>query len=149
MSTITPGASLAPPAWLLDSNVLSEAVRERPHPGVMDKLARHSAELAVPAPVWHELRYGWLRMPDGRRKDAIGRYLQEVVASLPVLPYDGAAARIHAELRAELERAGRPLPFADGQIAAIAIAQGLTLVTRNARDFDAIPGLRRADWFTP
>jgi tRNA(fMet)-specific endonuclease VapC len=140
--------SLVPPAWLLDTNVLSEAVRAQPNAGVMSNLTRHQAELAVPAPVWHELRYGWLRMPEGQRKDAIGRYLQDVVADLPVLPYDTGAARVHAELRADLERAGRPLLFVDGQIAAIAIAQALTLVTRNARDFSAIPGLRWTDWFS-
>lgn len=134
-------------AWLLDTNVLSEAVRPRPDPGVMERLERFQTELAVPAPVWHELRYGWLRLPDGQRKDAIGRYVQDVVAMLPVLPYDAAAARIHAELRSEAERRGRPLPFVDGQIAAIAIAGGLTLVTRNRKDFDGVPGLRLADWF--
>lgn len=146
MSSSSP--PLSSPAWLLDTNVLSEAVRAQPNAGVMDNLARHQNELAVPAPVWHELRYGWQRMPDGQRKDAIGRYLQDVVADLPVLPYDAGAARVHAELRCELERAGRTLPFVDGQIAAIAIAQGLTLVTRNVRDFNAIAGLRWADWFT-
>lgn len=114
----------------------------------MDNLTRHQAELALPAPVWHELRYGWLRMPEGQRKDAIGRYLREVVADLPVLSYDAGAARIHAELRAELERSGRSLPFVDGQIAAIAISQGLTLVTRNQRDFNAVPGLRWTNWFS-
>jgi tRNA(fMet)-specific endonuclease VapC len=134
-------------SWLLDTNVLSEAVRPAPNPGVMENLARYDGELAIPAPVWHELRYGWLRMPDGQRKDMIGRYIQEVVAALQVLPYDAAAARIHAELRNERERSGTTLPFADGQIAAIAIAHGLTLVTRNSKDFAGLAGLRLADWF--
>ncbi|MDZ5457119.1 type II toxin-antitoxin system VapC family toxin [Azohydromonas lata] len=142
-----PGPSPSSVAWLLDTNVLSEAVRVQPNARVMDNLVRHQADLAVPAPVWHELRYGWLRMPDGQRKDAIGRYLSDVVSVLPVLPYDAGAARVHAELRADLERAGRPLPFVDGQIAAIAIAQGLTLVTCNVRDFSSIAGLRWTDWF--
>ncbi len=43
---------------------------------------------------------------------------------------------------------GQPLPFVDGQIAAIAMAHGLTLITRNTRDFAAIKGLRLANWFT-
>ena len=146
MSTRVQVSAVAP-VWLLDTNVLSEGIRQQPHAGVMAHLARHSEELAVPAPVWHELRFGWLRMPDGRRKDDIGRYLQEVVGGLPVLAYDAPVARLHAELRADADRRGRPLPFADGQIAAIAVAHGLTLVTRNLKDFTGVSGLRLVDWF--
>ena len=135
------------PVWLLDTNVLSEGVKPVPDARVMANLQRHADELALPAPAWHELRFGWLRMPDGKRKDAIGLYLQRVVGQLPVLPYDEAAARIHAELRDQQQRAGRPLPFVDGQIGAIAIANGLTLVTRNRKDFEGLPGLRVGDWF--
>ena len=65
-----------------------------------------------------------------------------------MLPYDESAARIHAELRDQQLSAGRPLPFVDGQIAAIAMANGLTLVTRNFRDFECLPGLRVVDWFS-
>lgn len=135
------------PVWLLDTNIVSEGVKPAPDAGVMANLRRHADELALPAPVWHELRFGWLRMPDGQRKDAIGLYIQRVAGQLPVLPYDETAARIHAELRDQQGRSGRPLPFVDGQIAAIAMANGLTLVTRNRKDFEGLPGLRVVDWF--
>lgn len=134
-------------SWLLDTNIVSEAMRPRPELAVMENLTRYEGELAIPAPVWHELRFGWLRMPDGQRKDAVGRFVQDVVGTLPVLPYDAAAARIHAELRQSRERAGFTLPFVDGQIAAVAIAHGLTLVTRNTKDFAELAGLRLANWF--
>lgn len=133
--------------WLLDTNVVSEAIRSRPNATVVSNLIRYQRELAIAAPVLHELRFGWLRMPQGQRKDAIGRYVQDVVTQIPVLPYDAAAARLHAELRAEREAAGKALPFIDGQIAAIAIAHGATLVTRNGKDFAALKGLRMVDWF--
>ncbi|WP_454739709.1 PIN domain-containing protein [Cupriavidus necator] len=134
-------------SWLLDTNIVSEAMRPRPEVAVMENLARYEGELAIPAPVWHELRFGWLRMPDGQRKDAVGRFVQDVVGTLPVLPYDAAAARIHAELRHSRERAGFTLPFVDGQIASVAVAHGLTLVTRNTKDFAELTGLRLANWF--
>ncbi len=136
-------------SWLLDTNVLSEAVRPTPDTRVMRALTRHSGELAIPSPVWHELRFGWLRMPEGRRRDAIERYLTDVVGSLPILPYDAHAARIHAEIRVDAERSGTALPFVDGQIAAVAMAHGLTLVTRNRKDFAGIAGLRSANWWEP
>lgn len=136
-------------AFLLDTNILSEVMREQPDPQVMAQLARFDGELGIPALVAHELRFGWLRMPAGRRKDAVGHFLQDVVSLLPVLPYDTPAARIHAELRQEAESRGVTLPFVDGQIAAIAMASGLTLITRNTRDFAAIKGLRLDNWFTP
>nr|WP_319564372.1 type II toxin-antitoxin system VapC family toxin [uncultured Rhodoferax sp.] len=133
--------------WLLDTNVLSEAARPMPDAAVMANLTRYGSELVIAAPVWHELRFGWLRMPTGQRRDAIGRFVQDVVGQLPVLPYDAQAARIHAELRAQREQAGQTLAFVDGQIAAIAIAHGATLVTRNTRDFVNLSGLRMVDWF--
>lgn len=118
-----------------------------PDAAVMANLTRYGSELVIAAPVWHELRFGWLRMPAGQRRDAIGRFVQDVVGQLPVLPYDAQAARIHAELRAQREQAGQTLAFVDGQIAAIAIAHGATLVTRNTRDFVNLSGLRMVDWF--
>ena len=133
--------------WMLDTNILSEAARSTPHAGVMANLSRFASELTLAAPVWHELRLGWLRMPAGQRRDAIGRFVQDVAGQLPVLPYDAQAARIHAELRTQREQSGQTLAFVDGQIAAIAIAHGATLVTRNTRDFAGLTGLRMVDWF--
>lgn len=133
--------------WLLDTNVVSEAIRPQPNLTVMGNLKRYQGELTIAAPVWHELRFGWLRLPEGQRRDAIGRFVQDVVGQLPVLSYDASAARIHAELRAQRALGGQTLPFVDGQIAAIAIAHGATLVTRNTKDFAGLQGLRMVDWF--
>lgn len=104
-------------------------------------------EFALPSVVLDELRYGWLKMNAGKKKDAIGHYLQTVVSVLPVFDYDTKAAHIHAQLRADSEKAGKTLPFVDGQIAAIAVSHGLTLVTRNTKDFSSIPQLQLANWF--
>ena len=64
-----------------------------------------------------------------------------------MLPYDEAAARWHGEERARLEALGRPAPFVDGQIAAIAHASGLILVTTtNTRDFARFKDLTVENW---
>ena len=134
-------------SYLLDSNVVSEMARPRPHQGVVRRYQTHHAEAALPAPAWHEVQYGCLRLPAGQRREFLQGFLNQVVGALPKLPYDAAAALVHAQMRAQSEARGRVLPMLDAQIAAIAISQGLTLVTRNTRDFEGLPGLRLANWF--
>jgi tRNA(fMet)-specific endonuclease VapC len=80
--------------------VLSEPLKERPDPGVLARLRTHGETLCTAAPVWHELVFGCQRIPSGAKRDLIGRYLEEVVeATIPILPYDRAAARRHGEER--------------------------------------------------
>ena len=65
---------------------------------------------------------------------------------MTILPYDRPAAEWHAAERARLGLAGQTPPFADGQIAAVAQVNGLTLVTANISDFQNLRGLRVEDW---
>ena len=82
---------------MLDTNIVSEPLRPQPAPAIMQKLRAHEGEAAIPAPVWHELRFGCTRLPRPRRRDVIERYLEEVVlVSFPVLDYDRDAADWHA-----------------------------------------------------
>ena len=133
--------------WLLDTNIVSELARPHPSVHVLNAFAAHADASALPVIVWHELLFGVLRLPDGQRKDALTRFVHAVPGALPKLAYDEPAARRHAELRAARQARGRPLAEPDAQIAASALAQGLTLVTRNTRDFQYIDGLKLANWF--
>jgi tRNA(fMet)-specific endonuclease VapC len=63
-----------------------------------------------------------------------------------VFPFDAKAAEHYGELRAALERAGTPIGEADTRIGAIALANGLTVVTGNVRHFGRIPGLPVENW---
>lgn len=136
--------------FLLDTNVLAESVRARPHPGLMERLRDHAGELATASVVWHELVFGVARLADSKRRRALETWLRELAASdLLVLPYDDVAAQWHARERARLQAAGATPPFADGQIAATAAVNGLTLVTRNLRDFERFAGLAAVDWMAP
>jgi tRNA(fMet)-specific endonuclease VapC len=99
------------------------------------------------APVWHELRFGCARLPQSRKRREIERYLREhVAANLLILPYDAAAAEWHAAERARLANIGKTPPYVDGQIAAIATMNDLTLVTANVGDFVNFADLRVEDW---
>lgn len=135
------------PRYLLDTDVVSEPTRPTPSVEVLRWLERHEGESAIAVPVWHELRFGCDRLPPSRRRDAIESYLAQVVlASLPILDYDQRAADWHGRERARLALTGRTPPFADGQIAAIARVNDLTLVTRNRKRFRWFRDLHLEGW---
>lgn len=134
-------------SYLLDTNIISELIKQEPNSNVLKQFEQLQHELSISSVVWHELRFGWLKMPDSKRKQAIGIFIHDVVSLLPILPYDSQAARIHAEIRIEAQKNGQSLSFADGQIVAIAMSQGLSLVTRNTKDFESIAGIRLINWF--
>lgn len=134
--------------YLLDTNVLSEPLKPEPNARVLAHLKRLSEALSTSAPVWHELTFGVARLPASRRREQMQEYLDTTVLSaLPILPYDERAAAWHGKERARLEALGKTPSFTDGQIAAIAVVNQLTLVTRNSDDFRHFDGLQLEDWF--
>ena len=133
--------------YLLDTGVVSSPVSKTPDADIVRRLDEHGHECAVAAPVWHELTYGCRGLARGKRRAALEAYLHDVIrASFPILPYDEAAAAWHGHERARLEALGRPAPFVDGQIAAIAHVNDLVLVTLNARDFGRFKEIAVEDW---
>jgi tRNA(fMet)-specific endonuclease VapC len=133
--------------YLLDRNVLSEAIKSHPDEQTLERLSEHDGELATCSAVWHELSFGAARLAASKKRRAIEAYLQEAVRSiLPILPYDQEAATWHAQERARLSKRGRPPSAADGQIAAIASVNDLTVVTANVKDFRRFKDLVVEDW---
>lgn len=134
--------------YLLDTSIVSIPISKQPDRKVLEKLDAHGHECAIAAPVWNELTYGCQRLPQGKRRDMITTYLEDVVLkSFPVLAYDETAAHWHALERARLEALGKPAPYVDGQIAAIAHVHALTLVTANVKDFARFKGLEVESWY--
>ena len=133
--------------YLLDTNALAEPVRAQLNATFMARLAEHRDSCAIASVTWHEALYGMARLAPGARQKALRHYLHDVVAAtLPILRYDDAAAAWHAKVRADRERVGRPLAFADGQIAAIAQVHGLVVVTANVSDFAGLDGIVVENW---
>ena len=133
--------------YLLDTNVLSEPVKSSPQNSVLNSIERYQHEIATAAPVWHELNYGCRRLPVSRKREILETYLNDVIKSnMIILPYDEHAAEWHAKERARLSSVGNMPSFVDGQIAAIAIVNGLILVSRNTDDFKKFAGLKVANW---
>lgn len=124
--------------YLLDTNVISEAVSRRPDPRVFGwGLQQSSSDLFVSVLSLGEIRRGIeLRFPDARR-GVLENWLSTV---LPVefqgriLPIDDTIALEWGRISAEAQKQGRVLPIADGLLVATAIVHRMTLVTRNERD---------------
>ena len=94
-------------------------------------------DLYLPAPALAEIRRGIARLPEGRRKTDLRRAYDDALTSLlaSCLDFDAEAALAWGELMGAGDATGRQHPAIDTQIAAIALVHGLTVVTRNLRDF--------------
>ena len=121
--------------FLVDANVLSEATKPAPELKVLQWLRANEAELVVDPIILGEIRFGIERMPSGRRRQRFELWFAEGVENLVCLPIDAATAIRWAQLLAKLRASGRVLPFKDSLIAATALMHGLTVATRNTRDF--------------
>ncbi len=131
---------------LLDTNVLSEVLKKRPSPRVLDRLkaaSRGTLSTSVVS-VW-ELRHGAARHPQGAR--LWERITREVLSLLPVLPLGEAEAVRASDLLATLEASGRSIGVEDVLIGATALVHGLTVVTRNVAHLSRIPGLTVEGWW--
>jgi predicted nucleic acid-binding protein len=128
-------------SYLVDTNVLSELRRREPNSGVVDWFAQRPATtLYLSVLTLGEIRKGIDPLPDDDRKLKLLDWLEvELPAffSSRIVPVDVVVADRWGRLIAQ---AGRPLPAIDSLLAATALTHGLTLVTRNGRDFD-FPGL--------
>ena len=124
---------------VLDTNVLSEALRPRPADAVKRWMEEQpSTSLFTTSICQAEILYGLALLPNGRRRSA----LQRVVAAIfeeeflgRVLPFDSRAAEAFAQISAKRRTLGRPIAVFDAQIAAIARSHSAAVATRNVDDF--------------
>ncbi len=132
--------------FLLDTNVCVQYLRGK-NVMVRQRLAAcPTHEVRLCSVVLLELHLGVLRSarPAKNRAD-----LDQFAAPFTRLPFDDAAAEICARVRHHLESQGLPIGPYDVQIAAIALANGCTLVTHNTAEFSRVPGLLLEDWELP
>ena len=114
----------------------------------MERFALHDGQFATAAVVWHELLYGCAVLPNSKRKLHLQSYLSMLLnIGLIILPYDQAAAEWYAQQRAILKENGQTAAYVDGEIAAVAAVNKLTLVTRNTDDFHNFSDLIFVNWF--
>ena len=132
--------------YLLDTNIASYYLRRSSallEARVNDGLLQQTVALSVLTRA--ELRFGQAGMAaDDRRRTLIDHFLQQ----LPSLPWTPRAADHYGALKDANRRGGSPIGEIDTQIAAHALAEGLTLVTHNTRHFERVHGLKLEDWMS-
>ena len=123
---------------ILDTNVVSEAMKPEPNLSVRDWLDAQVAEtLFLSSVTIAELMFGVGSLPDGRRKNNLAAMLDDVLDLFGerVLPFDTDAARCYADLAVKARAVGKGFPTPDGYIAAIAAARGFVVASRDVGPF--------------
>ena len=136
--------------FLLDTNVLSAVIATVPPPQVARWVAAQAPELLFTATLCQaEMLAGLAVMPAGRRRETLEHAAERMFAedfAGRLLPFDSPAANAYARVFAARRHAGRPAPEMDLLIAATALANGATVVTRNVADFGDLGVLVLNPW---
>lgn len=125
---------------VLDTNVVSEAMKPEPHREVRIWLNNQAAEtLYLSSITLAKLLFGIGSLPAGKRKDMLAQALDGLMALFRdrVLPFDADAARRYAELAVTAKTSGRGFPTPDGYIAAIAASRGFIVASRDTAPYEA------------
>jgi toxin FitB len=126
---------------ILDTNVVSEAMKPEPHGAVRAWLNAQAAEtLYLSSVTLAELLFGIAALPTGNRKNMLARALDGLMGLFRdrVLPFDVDAARRYAELAVAAKTRGRGFPTPDGYIAAIAASRGFIVASRDLAPYKAV-----------
>jgi len=126
---------------VLDTNVVSEAMKPEPHPVVRAWLNNQSIEtLYLSSVTVAEMMFGIGALPVGKRKDMLAQALDGVLRLFRdrVLPFDIDAARCYADLAVTARASGRGFPTPDGYIAAIAASRGFMVASRDTAPYEAV-----------
>ncbi len=125
--------------FLLDTNCVSEVVRRRPDPAVLEWMeSAGEALLYLSVLTIGEIRKGVAGLPPGRKRTHLETWLEVELQGRfagRILPIDAAVASRWGLLAAEARRKSKALPVIDGLLAATALHYNLTVVSRNAADF--------------
>jgi tRNA(fMet)-specific endonuclease VapC len=132
--------------YLLDTNTCIRIINGRSQSARAKALTIPNHEVVICSIVRAELFYG---SEKSQSPEASRRTQDLFLAPFPTLAFDDTAAHVYGQIRAGLEKAGTPIGPMDMQIAAIAVAHQLILVTHNQREFSRIKGLTLEDWENP
>ena len=131
--------------YLIDTNVLSELMREKPDTQVLAWFSKQTpSQLHTSAITKAEILTGVAFLPTGKRREGMALAASQIFNEDFLgrcIDFGGMAVEHYALVKVQGQLAGRPIDIPDAQIAAIALAANLSLVTRNTKDFEGIDGL--------
>lgn len=131
--------------YLLDTNICIAVLTNRV-PTLTERWKQaQPAQIRLCSVVKAELLFG---AEKSSKRELVHQKLRVFFSRFKSMPFDDTAAQAYAELRAATEKEGQPIGPNDMLIAAIALANGLSLVTRNTAEFSRVPGLVLEDWET-
>jgi predicted nucleic acid-binding protein len=131
--------------YLFDTDIITNVLKKQPSQCLLERLAllpKHQQHISTVTV--SEIVYG--AMKSSRPAYHLNNLEKVLLPSVNVVSFDSKAACVCGRLRAELEKKGQPLDLADLEIASIAIAEDLILITGNIRHFCRIEGLRLENW---
>lgn len=128
--------------YMLDTNICTYVIKNYPEK-LRGRFNRLAEQLCISSITLGELYYGAEK--SARRLENL-QVIEHFGARLEVLPFQAKAAAHYGQIRAELERIGKPAGLHDMLIGAHARAEGLIVVTNNAREFRRLPGVRVENW---
>ncbi len=131
--------------YLFDTDTLSNLISKRPSARLLSKLAHVSPkEQFTSAITVGEIYYGVHKSP--RANDLKERLEKLVWPKVQIISFDRKAAEVYGQVRAELEKSGKPLAEADLMIAGISLSRNLALITGNIKHFGRVKGLKVENW---
>lgn len=130
--------------YLLDTNIVIYVIKRRPIE-VLETFNNHAGRMAISVITLAELIHG---AEKSSRPEPNLAVVEDFCSRLEVLNYTAKAAQHYGNIRAELERGGKPIGINDLHIAAHARSEGLVLVTNNEGEFKRVPALQVENWIS-
>ena len=129
-------------SYLLDTNICIYIINKRPEKVLQRFRKKHIGNIGISSITASELTYGVIKSGSERNRLALEMFL----APLEIYPFDESVIWHYGEVRADLEKQGKPIGALDTMIAAHALALNAILVTNNTREFSRVEGLHHENW---
>ena len=129
-------------SYLLDTNICIYIINNRPEKVLQRFRKEHIGNIGISSITASELTYGVIKSGSERNRLALEMFL----APLDIYPFDESVVWHYGEVRADLEKQGKPIGALDTMIAAHALALNAILVTNNTREFSRVEGLHHENW---